>query len=85
MPPTSSQRTKPPALQPGDTVGIVAPASPIQRNLLDAGCVSLWRLGYCEYQLGRLNDARVHVEAALAISPHDEFARQLAAELRRIR
>jgi muramoyltetrapeptide carboxypeptidase len=39
-------RIKPPALQLGDTVGIVAPASPIQRNLLDAGCVSLWRLGY---------------------------------------
>ncbi|MGH8459932.1 MAG: LD-carboxypeptidase, partial [Nevskiales bacterium] len=39
-------RIKPPALQLGDTVGIVAPASPIQRNLLDAGCVSLWRMGY---------------------------------------
>ncbi|MGH9649358.1 MAG: S66 peptidase family protein, partial [Terriglobales bacterium] len=39
-------RIKPPALQLGDAVGIVAPASPIQRNLLDAGCVSLWRMGY---------------------------------------
>ncbi len=39
-------RIKPPALQLGDTVGLVAPASPIQRNLLDAGCVSLWRMGY---------------------------------------
>ncbi len=39
-------RIKPPALQLGDTVGIVAPASPIQRNLLDAGCVALWRMGY---------------------------------------
>jgi len=39
-------RIKPPALQLGDTVGIVAPASPIQRDLLDAGCVSLWRMGY---------------------------------------
>jgi len=39
-------RIKPPALQLGDTIGIVAPASPIQRNLLDAGCVSLWRMGY---------------------------------------
>ncbi len=42
---------KPPALQPGDTVGIVAPASPIQRNLLDAGCLSLWRLGYKPFYL----------------------------------
>ncbi len=31
---------------PGDTVGIVAPASPIQRNLLDAGCLALFRMGY---------------------------------------
>jgi tetratricopeptide (TPR) repeat protein len=46
---------------------------------------SLWRLGYCEYQLGRLNDARVHVEAALALNPNDEFAKQLAAALHRIK
>ena len=38
-------RIKPPALQPGDTVGIVAPASNIQRDLLDAGCDMLRRLG----------------------------------------
>jgi muramoyltetrapeptide carboxypeptidase len=44
--PTSNARTKPPALMPGDTVGIVAPASPIQRNLLDAGCLALFRMGY---------------------------------------
>jgi muramoyltetrapeptide carboxypeptidase len=44
--PTSNVRTKPPALMPGDTVGIVAPASPIQRNLLDAGCLALFRMGY---------------------------------------
>src|SRR5712692_1166842 len=39
-------RIKPPALQPGDTVGIVAPASNIQRELLEAGCERLRRLGY---------------------------------------
>jgi muramoyltetrapeptide carboxypeptidase len=44
--PTSNSRIKPPALMPGDTVGIVAPASPIQRNLLDAGCLALFRMGY---------------------------------------
>ena len=43
---TSNSRIKPPALMPGDTVGIVAPASPIQRNLLDAGCLALFRMGY---------------------------------------
>ena len=47
MPPRSPiPRTKPPVLQPGDTVGIVAPASNIKRELLDAGCESLRKLGY---------------------------------------
>jgi muramoyltetrapeptide carboxypeptidase len=44
--PTANPRIKPLALMPGDTVGIVAPASPIQRNLLDAGCLALFRMGY---------------------------------------
>jgi muramoyltetrapeptide carboxypeptidase len=39
-------RVKPPALQRGDTVGIVAPASNIQQPLLEAGCEALRRLGY---------------------------------------
>jgi muramoyltetrapeptide carboxypeptidase len=39
-------RVKPPALQPGDTIGIVAPASNIKRELLDAGCEALHRRGY---------------------------------------
>jgi muramoyltetrapeptide carboxypeptidase len=39
-------RIKPPALQPGDTIGIIAPASNIKRELLDAGCKALRRLGY---------------------------------------
>jgi muramoyltetrapeptide carboxypeptidase len=39
-------RTKPPVLRPGDTVGIVAPASNIQRDLLLAGCARLEQLGY---------------------------------------
>src|SRR5258708_27595754 len=41
-----TSRTKPPALQPGDTVGIVAPASNIKRELLDKGCEALRQLGY---------------------------------------
>ena len=39
-------RVKPPALQPGDTVGIIAPASNIQRDLLEAGVRRLRELGY---------------------------------------
>ena len=37
---------KPPALQPGDTVGIIAPASDIKADLLQRGCATLERLGY---------------------------------------
>jgi muramoyltetrapeptide carboxypeptidase len=39
-------RIKPPALQPGDTIGIIAPASNIKRESLEAGCDALRRLGY---------------------------------------
>jgi muramoyltetrapeptide carboxypeptidase len=40
------QPVKPPALRPGDTVGIVAPASNIKRADLEAGCEALRRAGY---------------------------------------
>ena len=40
------QLVKPPALHPGDTVGIVAPASNVKRADLDAGCNALRRAGY---------------------------------------
>jgi muramoyltetrapeptide carboxypeptidase len=52
MPPTPSiSRIKPPALQPGDTIGIIAPASNIKRELLDAGCEALRGLGYNPFYL----------------------------------
>jgi muramoyltetrapeptide carboxypeptidase len=46
MPSPATSRIKPPALQPGDTVGIVAPASNIKAGLLQAGCEALRKLGY---------------------------------------
>jgi len=42
----ANPRIKPPALQRGDTIGIVAPASNIKRELLEAGCERLRQLGY---------------------------------------
>jgi len=39
-------RIKPPALRPGDTVGIVAPASNVRAEHLEAGCAALRELGY---------------------------------------
>src|ERR1700682_2473361 len=40
------QFVKPPALRPGDTVGIVAPASNIKPADLEAGCEALQNAGY---------------------------------------
>jgi len=46
MPLSPKPRVKPPALSAGDTIGIVAPASNLQREMLDAGCRALRDLGY---------------------------------------
>jgi muramoyltetrapeptide carboxypeptidase len=43
---SKNSRIKPRALRPGDKVGIVAPASNIKRELLEAGCDGLRRAGY---------------------------------------
>jgi muramoyltetrapeptide carboxypeptidase len=46
MPSPPVPRIKPPALRPGDTIGIVAPASNVKREDLEAGCEGLRRAGY---------------------------------------
>jgi muramoyltetrapeptide carboxypeptidase len=56
MPSPPVSRVKPPALQPGDTVGIVAPASNIQRELLEAGCETLRHLGYKPFYFASIFD-----------------------------
>ena len=43
---SKNSRTKPRALRPGDKVGIVAPASNVKREMLEAGCDGLRRAGY---------------------------------------
>jgi muramoyltetrapeptide carboxypeptidase len=53
---TAKPRIKPAALQPGDYVGIVAPASNIQRSLLEAGCEALRKLGYRPVYLDSILD-----------------------------
>src|SRR5437899_11391323 len=66
MPPTQqSPRIKPPALQPGDTVGIVAPASNIQRELLEAGCETLRRLGYKPFYFVSIFDQGLYFAGSL--------------------
>ena len=49
-------RIKPRALRPGDTVGIVAPASNISRELLAKGCEALRQLGYVPVYLDSILD-----------------------------
>jgi len=44
--PPQNSRIKPPALRLGDKVGVVAPASNLKRELLEAGCEGLRRAGY---------------------------------------
>jgi len=49
-------RITPAALRPGDTVGIVAPASNIKRDLLEAGCDTLRRMGYRPFYFDSILD-----------------------------
>lgn len=46
---SNNSLVKPRALRPGDTVGVVAPASNIKRTDLEAGCESLRRAGYVPF------------------------------------
>jgi muramoyltetrapeptide carboxypeptidase len=49
-------RIKPPALRPGDTVGIVAPASNLKPSELEAGCEGLRRAGYRPFYFDSILD-----------------------------
>jgi muramoyltetrapeptide carboxypeptidase len=56
QPLSHAPRNKPPALRPGDSIGIVAPASAIKQDLLDAGCQALEKLGYKPFYLPSILD-----------------------------
>jgi muramoyltetrapeptide carboxypeptidase len=56
MPISNSQLAKPAPLRPGDTIGIVAPASSIKRADLEAGCDALRRAGYKPVYLDSILD-----------------------------
>jgi len=53
---STTPRIKPPALRPGDTVGIVAPASNVKRSDLEAGCEALRRAGYQPFYFDSILD-----------------------------
>jgi muramoyltetrapeptide carboxypeptidase len=46
MPSSRAQLVRPPALRPGDAIGIIAPASNIRQPDLEVGCEALRRAGY---------------------------------------
>ncbi len=50
------KRITPPALQPGDTVGIIAPASGFNRERFLAGCERLRQMGYRPFYLDSIFD-----------------------------
>ena len=56
MPRSAGQLVKPAALHPGDTVGIVAPASNLKQEDLEAGCEALRRAGYKPVYLDSILD-----------------------------
>lgn len=66
-----STRVKPPALRRGDKVGIVAPASNIRRELLEAGCDRLRMLGYEPVYSGSILDRDVYFAGSVDRRTHE--------------
>lgn len=66
-------RVKAPALRPGDTVGIVAPASNIKKADLEAGCAALQRAGYRPFYFDSIFDQDLYFAGSV-----DRRARELA-------
>jgi muramoyltetrapeptide carboxypeptidase len=85
MPPTPpSPRVKPPALQPGDTVGIIAPASNLKRELLDAGCQALRALGYQPFCFDSILDQDLYFAGSAKRRAHELEEMFLRPEVRAI-
>ena len=72
-------RIKPPALQLGDKVGIVAPASNVKRDELEAGCEALRRAGYRPFYFDSIFDQDLYFAGSVerrARELEDMFARE---------
>lgn len=65
------ERVKPPALRPGDTVGIIAPASNIKRDDLAAGCAALLRAGYRPLYLDSILDRDLYFAGSVERRTHE--------------
>ena len=69
---STRQRVKPLALRPGDTVGIIAPASNIKRPDLETGAEGLRRAGYKPFYFDSIFEQDLYFAGAL-----DRRAREL--------
>ncbi len=72
MSPASNPRIKPRALRRGDKVGIVAPASNVKRELLEAGAEGLRHAGYEPFYLPSILDRDLYFAGSV-----DRRAREL--------
>jgi muramoyltetrapeptide carboxypeptidase len=60
MPSSNTQRVKPPALRPGDVIGIIGPASHFGKSDLEAGCAALERAGYRPFYFDSILDRELY-------------------------
>jgi len=65
MPTPSKKRVKPPSLQQGDTVGIIAPASNITPDRLEAGCNAIRKLGFNLFYFDSILEKDLYFAGAL--------------------
>ena len=75
---SKNSRTKPRALCPGDKVGIVAPASNVNSEMLEAGCNGLRRAGYEPFYFESILDRDLYFAGSVerrARELEDMFAR----------
>ncbi|MFI5095311.1 MAG: LD-carboxypeptidase [Candidatus Acidiferrales bacterium] len=75
---SNNSRTKPRALRPGDKVGIVAPASNVNPEMLEAGCNGLRRAGYEPFYFESILDRDLYFAGSVerrARELEDMFAR----------
>ena len=61
----STPRVKPPALELGDTVGIVAPASNVKRADLETGCEALRNAGYKPFYFDSIFDQDLYFAGSI--------------------
>lgn len=62
----AAQIVKPPALRPGDTVGVVAPASNVKQAELLAGCDALRRAGYKPFYFDSILDRDLYFAGSVS-------------------